>query len=78
MKKRTNNPDFVYEISCDQMCGSGHFSMRGVIVVESEADYKKWIAEQTPEYLTLNKKTEVPVVADTTAKSTPLAQVTTK
>ncbi len=81
MKKRTNNPDFVYEISCDQMCGSGHFSMRGVIVVESEADYKKWIAEQTPEYLTLNKKTEAPVepaLVDTTAKTTPLAQVTTK
>ncbi len=80
MKIRTNNPEFVYEISCDQMCGSGHFSMRGVIVVESEADYKKWLAAQTPEYITLNKKPETPgapAVTDTTAASTPLAQVTT-
>ncbi len=33
MKKITNDPDFVYEISCDQMCGKGHFQMRGVIAV---------------------------------------------
>ena len=53
MKKRSGNPNFVYEISCDQMCGKGHFSMRGVIVVESEADYQKWLDSQKPEYLTL-------------------------
>jgi len=53
MKKRTGNPNFVYEISCDQICGKGHFSMRGVIVVESEADYNKWLASQKPEYFTL-------------------------
>ncbi len=33
MKKITNDADFVYEISCDQICGSGHTKMRGVIVV---------------------------------------------
>ncbi len=44
MKVRTGNPNFVYEISCDQMCGKGHFSMRGIIIVESEQDYKKWLA----------------------------------
>jgi len=36
MKKITGNKDFVYEISCDQMCGSGHYSMRGVIIVNVE------------------------------------------
>lgn len=53
MKVRTGNPNFVYEISCDQMCGSGHFSMRGVIVVESPAEYKAWLAKQKPEYISL-------------------------
>ena len=53
MKVKTGNSNFVFEISCDQMCGKGHFSMRGVIVVESEADYKKWLATQKPEYFTL-------------------------
>ncbi len=73
MKVRTGNPNFVYEISCDQMCGKGHFSMRGVIVVEKEADYKKWLAEQKPEYYTLfpdkdPNKAKPTEVADTTAK----------
>ena len=78
MKARTGNPNFVYEISCDQMCGQGHFSMRGVIVVEKEEDYKKWLAEQTPEYFTLfpdknlNKK---PEMADTSKLSAAVSQV---
>ncbi len=38
MKKKTGNPDFVYEISCDQMCGKGHFTMRGIVVVETQKE----------------------------------------
>ncbi|UAY52173.1 cytochrome c oxidase subunit II [Ferruginibacter albus] len=71
MKKRTGNPNFAYEISCDQMCGKGHFSMRGVIIVESEEEYKKWLAQQTPEYYTVypEKKPPVPAApADSTEK----------
>ena len=85
MKKKTGNPNFVYEISCDQMCGKGHFSMRGVIVVESEADYEKWLASQKPEYYTLypekdqSKKMEAPAVADSTSSAAkPMAQVMPK
>jgi cytochrome c oxidase subunit II len=55
MKKSTKNPDFTYEISCDQMCGKGHFSMRGIIIVESEAEYRKWLATQKSEYYTIYK-----------------------
>lgn len=51
MAKRTGNPDFVYEISCDQMCGRSHFTMRGVIVVETEKEYHEWWIKQRPEYL---------------------------
>jgi cytochrome c oxidase subunit 2 len=50
MKEKTGNPDFTYEISCDQMCGSGHYSMRGVIVVETQEEYDKWVASQKPAY----------------------------
>ncbi|HPH84938.1 MAG TPA: cytochrome c oxidase subunit II [Ferruginibacter sp.] len=79
MKTRTGNPNFVYEISCDQMCGKGHFSMRGVIVVEKQADYEKWLASQKPEYFTLfpdkdpNKATQA---VDSAVASKPLAQLT--
>jgi len=53
MKTRTGNPNFRYEISCDQMCGKGHFSMQGIIIVESDAEYRKWLALQKPEYFTV-------------------------
>jgi cytochrome c oxidase subunit 2 len=42
--------DFNYEISCDQMCGPGHYGMRGVIVVESEAEFKVWLAQKQSQY----------------------------
>lgn len=76
MKKRTSNPNFVYEISCDQMCGKGHFSMRGVIVVESEADYKKWLDSQKPEYFTFYPEKNPVKEINTTdsTKSQPIAQ----
>ena len=57
MKKKTNNPDFTYEIACDQLCGSSHYAMRGVIIVETMEEYKKWLAEQVSEYSTLYPKT---------------------
>lgn len=77
MKKRTGNPNFLYEISCDQMCGKGHFSMRGIIVVDTEADYKKWLDSQKAEYLALypEKDPSKPVApsVDTMAAAKPMA-----
>lgn len=46
--------DFNYEISCDQMCGPGHYGMRGVIVVESQAEFKAWLAQKQPQYAIAN------------------------
>lgn len=43
-------PDFNYEISCDQMCGRGHYSMRGKVIVETQEEYNKWIATQPAKY----------------------------
>lgn len=42
--------DFEYEISCDQMCGKGHFGMRGTIVVETQQEFDKWMSQQKPQY----------------------------
>ena len=35
-----------YEISCSQLCGLGHFRMRGFVTIQSAADYEKWMADQ--------------------------------
>lgn len=71
MKKKTGNPEFTYEIACDQLCGANHFAMRGVIIVETMEEYKKWLAEQPSEYSTLFKS-KVPEqnVTDSTGKQT--------
>ena len=80
MKIRSKNPNFVYEISCDQICGKGHFSMRGVIIVESEADYNNWLATQQPEYYTVfpdkkPKPAEAVVPVDSTKKTIQLSAI---
>ena len=53
MKKKTGDPDFNFEITCDQLCGQSHYAMRGVIIVETMEEYKKYLAEQKSEYSTI-------------------------
>ena len=38
-----------YEISCSQLCGLGHFRMRGFVTVQSAAEYKTWYDDQEKE-----------------------------
>ncbi len=50
MKQITGNPNFVYEIACDQLCGSGHYSMRGTIIVQTQEQFDAWTASQKSYY----------------------------
>ncbi len=72
MKEITGNKEFVYEIACDQMCGSGHYSMKGLIIVETQEEYDTWMASQKPQYLTVKSaQTEAaPKPATDTLKTT--------
>ncbi len=36
-----------YEILCAELCGVGHYNMRGHLVVVSPDDYQAWLSEQT-------------------------------
>jgi cytochrome c oxidase subunit 2 len=38
-----------YEIACSQLCGLGHFRMRGFITIQSADDFKKFLAENGPQ-----------------------------
>ncbi|MEZ5045512.1 MAG: cytochrome c oxidase subunit II [Chitinophagaceae bacterium] len=62
MKAKTGNSNFTYEISCDQMCGRGHYSMRAIIVVETQAEYDAWMAKQQS-YYAQNHPEEFPAAA---------------
>ncbi|HEY6162158.1 MAG TPA: cytochrome c oxidase subunit II [Bacteroidia bacterium] len=42
MRMITHNPDFNYILLCNKICGASHYNMQKPIVVESEADFKKW------------------------------------
>ncbi|MES1221188.1 MAG: cytochrome c oxidase subunit II, partial [Bacteroidota bacterium] len=50
MRKKTNNPNFDYEISCDQMCGRGHFTMRAIVKVVTPEEFILWKAKQKSNY----------------------------
>ena len=81
MKEITGNKDFVYEISCDQICGSGHYSMRGVIIVETQEEHDAWMADKKPQYVTVKEGAVPAATADSTSAtasatmSKPLAQL---
>jgi cytochrome c oxidase subunit 2 len=35
-----------YEITCSQLCGLGHYRMRGFYSIKSQADYDAWLKEE--------------------------------
>jgi cytochrome c oxidase subunit 2 len=67
-REETGDPEFVYELSCDQMCGKGHYSMRGVVVVETQEEFDRWLAGKKPKYLAANpeKDPDAKAIADST------------
>jgi cytochrome c oxidase subunit 2 len=51
MRTRTGNPEFQYEIACAQLCGLGHYRMRGFVTVQTAEEFQAWmdaaVAEQS-------------------------------
>ena len=35
-----------FEILCAEYCGTGHYAMRGKVIVDEEQDYSNWLAKQ--------------------------------
>ncbi len=35
-----------YELLCEELCGVGHFAMRGAVVVDAQDDFDHWLAQQ--------------------------------
>ena len=38
-----------FEIACAQLCGLGHYRMRGFFIVDTKEDFAKWLGEQAAE-----------------------------
>ncbi|HZM03243.1 MAG TPA: cytochrome c oxidase subunit II [Candidatus Saccharimonadales bacterium] len=37
----------TFQINCAQLCGNGHYQMKGIIKVVPEAEYTKWVASKS-------------------------------
>jgi cytochrome c oxidase subunit II len=42
MREKTGNPEFQYEIACAQLCGLGHYRMRGFITIDTPEEFQAW------------------------------------
>jgi cytochrome c oxidase subunit 2 len=49
MRARKGNPEFQYEIACAQLCGLGHYRMRGFVTVLNTDEFQKWLDEKIKE-----------------------------
>jgi cytochrome c oxidase subunit 2 len=38
-----------YEIACAQLCGIGHYRMRGYLTIHTAEEYAAWLAQAAPE-----------------------------
>lgn len=50
MREIKKDPEFEYEMSCQQICGGAHYNMRRVLVVESPEEYQEWLTSQRAFY----------------------------
>lgn len=75
MIDETGNPNFVYEISCDQMCGKGHTGMRGTIIVETQEEFDAWMASKKPQYEVVMEKNKPAETPKDTAAVKPVAAI---
>jgi cytochrome c oxidase subunit 2 len=52
----------VYDIVCAELCGWGHYKMKGRLTVESRSDFDRWVAEQ----YALQQSTQLPMTTSLT------------
>ena len=82
MKDKTGNPNFQYEIACDQLCGNGHYSMKGIIEVVTQPEFDEWMAKQKPNYYTAfpdkDPSNKPKPVGDSTKNAAPVSVVLNK
>lgn len=71
MRTKLNNPKFDYVLLCNKICGGAHYRMKMKVVVDSPADYAKWLAEQP-------KLVSAPAADSTAAPVNSQASVTTE
>ena len=45
---RASTDNDTWEIACAQLCGLGHYRMRGMLIVDTKQGLEDWLSQQTP------------------------------
>jgi cytochrome c oxidase subunit 2 len=48
MRQELGNDEFMFEIACAQLCGLGHYNMRGFLTVHTTEEFEAWLVSQAP------------------------------
>lgn len=46
MRRRLGDETYNYEIACAELCGLGHYRMRGFVTVETPEEFEAWLASR--------------------------------
>ena len=46
MQQELDDPGFVYELACAELCGKAHFNMRKEVFIVTEDEFNTWMKEQ--------------------------------
>jgi len=76
-REERDDPEFIYDLSCDQMCGRGHFGMRGTIIVETQEEFDRWMASKKPKYYAAFPDKDPDAKAKADSVKAPIAAVKT-
>ena len=47
MRVRKNNPKFNYVLMCNKICGSAHYKMKMIVVIDTPQQYSSWLKSKT-------------------------------
>ncbi len=64
-------PGQDFEISCAQLCGLGHYRMKGMLAIDTPEQYTTWMTEQEKELAAENAANAEPAPADTSNEGSP-------
>jgi cytochrome c oxidase subunit II len=73
MREITKNDKFDYILLCNKICGASHYNMQAVIVVDQEADFKKWLGDQKKYKGAVEKSTSASTTEGAAAESATIA-----
>ncbi len=65
-KGRKNAAVWDYYMFCNKICGSAHYNMKIKMVVETQAEYDKWLNAQKATYVSMNEPETPAAPAETT------------